>query len=152
MPTPCTINVKRLLLAIVAVFAVIFFTDFMIHGLWLKPDYTATASLWRTEAEMQSKLPWMFVVYLLAAVTFVMLWARGFANGARLGCAVMFGLMMGLFMQANTIITYVVIPMPASLAIKWFVAGLAQAVLVGIVTFFVYKPAPVPVAVSGAAA
>ena len=32
-------------------------------------------------------------------------------------------------------------PVPAELAIKWFVAGLVQAVLLGIVTSLVYKPA-----------
>jgi hypothetical protein len=32
--------------------------------------------------------------------------------------------------------------MPGELAVKWFFGGLAQAVLLGIVTSLVYKPAP----------
>jgi len=46
-------NRKRLVLAIVAAFAGIWVTDFLIHGVWLANTYKATASLWRPEAEMQ---------------------------------------------------------------------------------------------------
>jgi hypothetical protein len=35
-----------------------------------------------------------------------------------------------------------IMPMPAELAVKWFFSGLAQAVLLGIVTSLVYKPEP----------
>jgi len=37
------------------------------------------------------------------------------------------------------------IPLPGDLAVKWFIGGLVQAVLLGIVTSLVYKTAPVPV-------
>ncbi len=134
-------NAKRLILAIIASFIFIFASDFLVHGLWLKPDYQATATLWRTEAEMCSRMPWMLAAQLLWAVTFVILWAKGFAEHAQMKCAFMYGLFMGLFQQVNTFITYVVSPMPPELAIKWFLSGLAQSVLLGIIIFFVYKPA-----------
>jgi hypothetical protein len=35
-----------------------------------------------------------------------------------------------------------IMPMPAELAVKWLFSGLAQAVLLGIVTSLVYKPEP----------
>jgi hypothetical protein len=47
---------------------------------------------------------------------------------------------MGLFSGVWAIIMYVVIPMPCSIASKWFFAGIAQTILLGIVTFYVYKP------------
>jgi hypothetical protein len=72
----------------------------------------------------------------------VVLWARGFAEKACLKCALMFGLFMGLFAQAATLMTYVVTPVPAEIPLKWFFAGLVQAVLLGVVTFFVYRPKP----------
>ena len=49
---------------------------------------------------------------------------------------------MGLFSQATTLITYAVQPFPASLAVKWFLAGVVQGVLMGLLVFFVYKPKP----------
>jgi hypothetical protein len=37
-------------------------------------------------------------------------------------------------------VLYVVVPMPPSIAVKWFWAGLVQCILLGLVTFFIYKP------------
>ena len=54
---------------------------------------------------------------------------------------VMFALFMALFSQVNTLIMYVVSPLPPSIAWKWFFSGLIQTLLLGIITFFVYKPA-----------
>lgn len=84
---------------------------------------------------------WLLVAQFLIVTTFVIVWARGFA-GRTIGAAVGFGLLMGVFQQAWAIILYAVMPVPAELSIKWFLAGLVQAVLLGIVTSLVYKPAP----------
>ena len=133
-------NFKRFVLALLAVFFAIWLTDILIHGVWLKGDYQATMSLWRPEPEMHQRISWMFLGQLLAAVTFTMLWAKGFAAKACPRCAVLYGLFMGLFSQANTLITYVVQPLPADLAVKWFIAGASQGVLLGVLVYFVYPP------------
>ena len=133
-------NVKRLLLAIVVLYVAVFATDFLIHGVLLKLDYVASASLWRPEAEMQQFMGWLMFGQLLATVTFVMLWAKGFAEKGCRVCAAMFGLFMGLFMQANTLISYAVMPLPGSIAAKWIVCGAVQGVLLGLLVSFVYKP------------
>ena len=133
-------NPLRLVLAIFAGFIFIAASDMLIHGLWLGPVYKATHELWRTEEQMNARLGWMFGGQFLIAVTFVTLWAVGFAGNAKLTCALKFGLFMGLFNQSQTMIGYVVTPMPGSLAAKWFCTGIAQAVLLGIVTHLVYKP------------
>ncbi len=132
-------NIKRLILAILAGWVVIFATDFLIHELWLGPLYAATKPLWRPEDEMHTRICWMFFAQFLIVATFVIVWAKGFA-GRSVGAAVVFGLLMGIFQQTWAIILFVVLPMPAELAVKWFFGGLVQAVLLGIVTSLVYKP------------
>jgi hypothetical protein len=132
-------NMKRLIFAIIAGWVVIFGTDFLIHGLWLKPDYDATKAIWRPENEMQAHFCWMLFAQFLCAATFVIIWAKGFAGGS-VGCGAAFGLLMGLFQQVWAIVDYVVLPMPGELAVKWFCSGLVQAILLGIVTALVYKP------------
>jgi hypothetical protein len=136
-------NIKRLIFAILAGWVVIFATDFLIHNLWLGPLYQATKPLWRPETEMHTHICWMFLAQFLIVSTFVLIWAKGFA-GRSVGAGVSFGLLMGLFQQTWAIILFVVMPLPAELAVKWFFGGLAQAVLLGIVTSLVYKPAPMP--------
>ena len=133
-------NMKRLLLAIVVAFAIVFGTNFLIHGFWLNSDYEATKQLWRTESEMQSHFPWMLLAQLLSAVTFVIIWAKGFA-GRDIATGITFGLLMGMSQQVWAIMNHVVMPIPGALATKWFLAGVVQAILLGIVTALIYKPA-----------
>jgi hypothetical protein len=136
-------NIKRLILAIIAGWAVVFGTDMLIHGLWLGPLYHATQTLWRPEDEMHTRICWMFCAQFLIAATFVIIWAKGFA-GRPAGTGALFGLLMGLFQQTWVLILFVVMPLPAELAVKWFFAGLVQALLLGVVTSLVYKPALPP--------
>lgn len=133
-------NLKRLLLAIVVAFVFIFATDFLIHAVWLKGDYAATKELWRPEAEMNARFPWMLMAQLLVAIVFVTLWALGFATRGGAGLACGYGLLVGLIVQATTVITYVVSPLPADIALKWFATGIVQSVLLGLVVWLVYKP------------
>ena len=43
---------------------------------------------------------------------------------------------------AATLITYAVQPLPAEIAVKWFIAGVVQGVLMGLLVHLVYKPKP----------
>jgi hypothetical protein len=134
-------NIKRLILAILVGWILIFAADIVIHHFWLGPDYRATKSIWRSDPEIETRLHWMFIAQLLGVATFVTVWARGFAGGGvRTGGV--FGLLMGLFQAIWVLAMYVMIPMPGDLAIKWFVGALVQSMLLGIVTSLLYKPAP----------
>ncbi|MDD5260939.1 MAG: hypothetical protein PHD76_03735 [Methylacidiphilales bacterium] len=135
-------NIKRLILAIAAVFAVVFITDYFIHRVWLMPTYQATASLWRPQGQMCSHIGWLTLAQLLWSATFVVLWAKGFAEKACPVCAVLFGLFMGVFFETNSLISYAVQPLPCCLALKWIISGVGQSVLAALVAYLVYKPNP----------
>jgi hypothetical protein len=132
-------NIPRLLLAILVGFLVVFGTDFLIHAVWLAPDYKATQSLWRPDAEMNTHFAWMLLAQFLCAATAIIIWAMGFA-GRCLGTGVLFGLIMGMFQEVWAIIFYVVTPIPGDLAVKWYFSGLAQVILIGMVAALLYKP------------
>lgn len=135
-------NTKRLLLAIATVFAGAWLTDFLIHGVLLRGDYLASQNLWRSDVEMQAHCGWIFAGEILAAAMFVLIYAKGFAAQNCLRCACIYGACMGVFNQAASLISYAVEPLPGLLVAKWFCCGVAQAVLMGAVVFFVYKPNP----------
>ena len=99
-------------------------------------------SLWRPEAEMQKHMPWMLLAQLLTATTFVVLYAAGFAANATLRSACFYALFMGLFGQVMTLVLYVVQPLPPGLAVKWFVTGIAQSIVLGVIVCYAYKPKP----------
>lgn len=134
------VNPKRLALAILTVFIGIFATDFLIHGVWLASTYADTAALWRTPAEMNAHFGWLLLAQLMSAITFVTLYAIGFAPKACVRCAIAFGIFMAFFQQATTLISYAVQPLPGIIALKWFIAGVIQGVVIGLLAFFAYKP------------
>jgi hypothetical protein len=133
-------NSRRLILAIFVVFVGIWVTDFLIHGVWLQSAYKETMQLWRPEAEMRQKMGWLTFGQFLAGTAFVVLWASGFAAKAKIAGACTYGLFMGLFSQGATLITYAVQPFPAGLIAKWFIVGIAQGILMGLLVYWVYKP------------
>ena len=137
-------NIPRLLLTILAGFVLVFASDFLIHAIWLAPAYKATAELWRPEAEMQQRFAWMLTGQLLAAVAFAVIWAMGFA-GRSLGTGATFGLFMGFAQQVWAIALFVVSPLPGDIAAKWFLSGVLQAMLLGILVAAIYKPRPAQV-------
>lgn len=136
-------NIPRLLIALVVGFIFVFASDFVIHALWLAGDYKATAQLWRPDPEMQARFHWMLVAQFLIVFGFVMVWAKGFA-GRSIGTGAFVGLYFGLAVQAWAIIFHVVAPLPADIATKWFLVGVLQAILLGIVVAAIYKPKAIP--------
>lgn len=136
-------NMKRLLLAIAVAFAITYATDFLVHGLWLRPDYLAAQSLWRPPTEMRTFQHWVTIAQLIAITTFVILWAKGFA-GRGIVMGIVFGLLVGMSQHVWAIVNYVAMPVPGALAAKWFLAGVAEGVVLGIVTSLIYKSKGAP--------
>ena len=132
---------KKLLIAFVAVFVVGQVLGYMIHVVWLAPTYQSLASVWRPEADMQSKMWIMFVTGAFWSFFFVYVFSRGYegmglVEGARYGAII--GLFFGISQSYDS---YVIYPIPYSLALKWFLSGLAYCVVLGIVAAALYKPA-----------
>src|SRR5262245_64157462 len=130
----------RLLIACAAVFVVSQVCDYLVHGQWLSATYRSLASVWRPEADMQSKMWIMFVTGAVFSFFFCYVFARGYegkglAEGARYGAII--GLFFSLPQAYNS---YVIYPIPYSLALKWFLSGLVVFVILGIVTAAFYKP------------
>src|SRR6266581_2811964 len=44
------------------------------------PNYNATKSIWRPDAEVNARVHWMFIAQFIFAATFVIIWAKGFAG------------------------------------------------------------------------
>jgi hypothetical protein len=131
-------NASRLLLAIVVAFVVVFVTDYLIHSMWLMPDYNATHTLWRPESEMTARIGWMFFAQFLFAATLCVVWAL-WISGRDLGTAIAFGFLMGLFQSVWPIAYFVVAPIPGALAVKWILSGIVQVILVSLAAALVYR-------------
>ncbi len=133
-------NEKRWLLASVAVFVVIGVLEFLIHGVLLSGMYKQTASVWRSEAEMQ-KMMWVFWVGILVfAPFFALIYVKGYEKGKPgLGQGFRYGLYVGAMLCVmNSFGWYVLLPIPLALAFYWFLAILVEFVVAGVAAGLIY--------------
>lgn len=133
-------NVKRWLLASVAVLVVVAVLEFLIHGVLLSDVYRQTASVWRSDAEMQ-KMMWIFWVGMLVfAPFFALIYVKGYEKGKPgLGQGFRFGLYVGVMLSVmHSFGWYVILPIPLALAFYWFLGILVEFVAAGVAAGLVY--------------
>jgi hypothetical protein len=134
-------NVKRWVIASIAVAAVIAVIEFIVHGVLLQPTYQRTASVWRPMHEMQSLAWLMWLGYAIFAPFFVWIYSKGVESGkGALGQGVRFGLAFGVGLSAmESLIWYAVLPIPAGLALAWFADGVVVFLAAGVAAALVYR-------------
>lgn len=127
---------KAFLTTALAVYVVAQLSDYLIHGVILDSAYEATKQLWRPD--MDAKMWIMALVTAIWSVLFTLIFIKGYeARGWMEG--VRFGLLIGLFTSIPMAYgTYVMLPIPYSLAFQWFVYGTVQCILSGVVVALVW--------------
>ena len=129
--------IKRIILAVVAVFVAWSVLDFVIHGLLLMQAYKDSASLWRPMEQMKFGL--MHAVVLVTAIVFVCLYKFFVANKSKatgLKFGLLFGFGTGLSMGFGT---YSVQPIPEIIACVWFVGTMVETAVAGWLTGLIIK-------------
>jgi hypothetical protein len=131
-------NVKRFILASIAVFFAFEIMDAIIHMVILKKTYEALASIWRPD--MMSLL-WIFHVgALILAFLFTYIFIKGYENKGILE-GVRYGIIIGLFANIPYgFYEYAMYPLPLSLCIQWFIYGMIEFMICGIIAAGIYKP------------
>jgi hypothetical protein len=133
-------NTKQWLLASVAVLVVMGVLEFLIHGVLLSDMYRQTASVWRSEAEMQ-KMMWVFWVGILVfAPFFALIYVKGYEKAKPgLGQGFRCGLYVGVMLSVmHSFGWYAILPIPLALAFYWFLAILVEFIAAGVAAGLVY--------------
>ena len=127
---------KKLWLGFIAVFVAAEICNFLIYGFLLRGDFQATQHLWRSN---MSSLMWIYhVLLVVGAFFFTFIYAyghegKGIMEGAR------FGLYIGIWMSMGAAYgTYAMVAIPYAMALKWFLFGIVQYVIMGVVVAAVY--------------
>ena len=132
-------NVKRYFAASLTVFVAAAVIEFLIHGVLLSGAYRLTASVWRTD--MQSMAWIMWLVDLAVAFPFTYIFVKGY-GGKGVVEGLRFGAIIGVFASVPMACgMYVMVTVPFSLAVQWFVYGMIEMILLGMVAAAVYHPA-----------
>lgn len=132
-------SIGRLVLAVIASFAVIFVFDFMFHGFYMSELYGQYKPVWRPESDMEAFMYYRVAGQFLAALAAAVLFAMGCCHGV--GTGAKFGIVLGVLAASNSLIWYSIIPVPMEMLLKWIAGGLVSGLLVGVVLGLVYAPA-----------
>jgi len=128
---------KKIILAMVAVFAVWSVLDVVIHNLLLKHEYAATASLWRPVAEMKMLL--LSGVTAAVSALFVLIYAL-LINPKSIGAGFKFGLLFGLAAGISMGLgSYSYMPITEKIALFWFFGIFFQLVIAGLITAWIVR-------------
>lgn len=129
---------KKLLMGFIAVYIVLALTDFVIHGVLLKSTYQLPELMHLWRPEMMSMMWVFYIVYLFMAFFFTLIFSKGY-QGKGIGEGVRYGLYVGFLMATPmAYMSYVSYPIPYGLALQWFIYGMVQYIILGIVVAAVY--------------
>jgi hypothetical protein len=129
--------IKRVLLAVLAVFVFWQVSDIVIHGIILGPVYKETEAMWRPMEQMKFGL--LRVVGLISATVFVCLYGffvgnKSVVTGLKFG--LLFGIGAGMSMGYGT---FAVQPIPYKIAVTWFHGTVVQAGVAGLLVGWIVK-------------
>lgn len=133
-------NTKRFVWSVIAVCLVYISTNIVIHSIILRPTYAALAQVWRPN---MVRLMWvMNLSIFIFSIMFVYIYikgieGKGWIEGLRYGLVV--GIMMNIMNSGGQ---YVMYSITALLAVQWFIYGMIQFILCGLVLALIYKPLP----------
>ena len=131
---------KKLIIATIAAYVVLMATNYLVHSVWLMPDYDAIASSHRSVEGIMHRFWAMALGQFFFASMFAYIYTRGRENKSWLEQGIRYGIVM-TFMTAvpYSLSEYVVYIVPYMLAIKWMVAGGIQLILLGLIVAAICK-------------
>ncbi|MBI4549048.1 MAG: hypothetical protein HY707_13780 [Ignavibacteriae bacterium] len=133
---------KKLWVGFIAVFVVMVVTNFIIHEVLLGGTYRSESMASMMRPEMEAKLWIHFVTAAIVSFFFTLIFSKGY-EGKGMGEGVRYGFYVGMLMSIPMAYdTYAAMPIPYSLALQWFIYGVIQYIILGVVVAMVYGGKP----------
>jgi hypothetical protein len=130
-------NVKRFIIASIAVFLAFEIIDAIVHMGILGKTYESM-QIWRED--MMSKMWIMHVCTLILAFLFTYIFIKGYENKG-IGEGARYGVIIGLFANIPyAFYSYASYPLPFSLCLQWFIYGMIEFIICGLIAAAIYKP------------
>ena len=131
---------KKLIIAIFVSYVVLMATNYLVHSVWLMPDYDAIPLSHRSAEQIMHRFWAMALGQFFFAAMFAYIYARGRENKPWVPQGIRYGIVM-TFMTVipYSLSEYVVYLVPHVLAVKWMVAGGIQLVILGLIVAAIYK-------------
>ena len=130
-------NAKRFIIASIVVFLAFEIIDAIVHMGILGKTYESM-DIWRPD--MMSKMWIMHIGSLILAFLFTYIFIKGYENRG-IAEGVRYGVIIGLFANIPYgFYSYAMYPLPFSLCIQWFIYGMIEFIICGLIAAAIYKP------------
>lgn len=127
--------IKKVVVLAVVAFATIFGFQWLYHGVYMMPDYLATASMWRPEAQMKEFMHICIISKGLMALAASGLFCMAMKSSCGAPCPVKgakIGLLIGLLLGAASFASYAWLPFETNtIPLKWLAGDVLMGILVG---------------------
>jgi len=129
---------KKLWTGFIAVYVVMNLLNYVIHQVLLRDTYMKLVDSGLMRGEEAGTMWIYFVTALVVSFFFTLIFSKGY-NGSGMGEGFRFGLYAGLLMATPFAYdTYASVPIPYGLALQWFLYGVIEYVILGVVAAMVY--------------
>ena len=127
---------KKVWLGFIATFITLQVLEIVVNYVILNSAYQSVKEVWR--ADMMSKT-WIFsLILLIGSFFFTFIFSKGFENKGIVE-GVRYGIYIGIWMSVGKAYgTYAMIAIPYSLALQWFIYGVLEYVIAGVVLSFIF--------------
>jgi hypothetical protein len=131
-------NIKRYVLATLAMFIFVFLYEWLVHGVILMSVYEETPKVWRDFSEMSSKMPLAMGLQFLFSAWCAFVFTQFYPNGG-LNEGIRFGIYFGVFAGILTASWYLWLPIAAKLGWSWFISGVVEGIGSGCILGLIYR-------------
>ena len=129
---------KKLWVGAIVAFIAMMVTNFIIHQVLLVGMYRSESMVHLMRPEGESMLWIHFVTSAIASFFFTLIFSKGY-EGKGIGEGVRYGSYVGILMSLPMAYdTYAEMPIPYALALQWFIYGVIQFVIMGVVVAMVF--------------
>lgn len=132
-------NMKKFIIAFIAVLVFVSLANFLIHGVLLKPYYAQT-SLMRGEVDGAAHAPFLGLAFLFFSLGFVWIYAQGVNSKPFVGQGIRFGLAVWMITSvAEYIVYYAVQPWPGNIVCMQIGYELVMNLVAGVIVAAIYR-------------
>lgn len=134
-------DMKKTAMAVVAGFVLQMGGSYLLHSVILMNSYMDTSALWRTEDAMGHRMWIMMVAQFLFVLGAVLIYQRGVERKGAVGQGIRYGILLAMVsIVPASLIEYVTVPVPHTIAFHWVLGEGVQCVLLGILIAFICQP------------
>ena len=131
---------KRFIIAFFAAFIFMFFWGWFYNGVLLKDVSAEVQNLFRPREEIMGMLHWIIIGQAGLALSFVLIYASGFAGGG-IAAGVRLGIMIEFLAVSARCAIYATQPFPAKVLVLISIGGFIEMIVTGVIVGAIYKPA-----------